>query len=103
MPIMSIDLVAVNLYPFEETIARPGVTLEEAIENIDIGGVTLIRAAAKNFARVVLVCDPEDYTAVLTELKGGGISLETRHKLALKGFQVTANYDAAIAAYLGAR
>ena len=60
-----IDLVAVNLYPFEETIAKPGVTLNEAIENIDIGGVTLIRAAAKNHARVTLVCDPGDYARVL--------------------------------------
>src|SRR5262249_20330513 len=60
-----IDLVAVNLYPFEQTIAKPGVTLEEAIENIDIGGVTLIRAAAKNHERVALVCDPADYSAVL--------------------------------------
>ena len=64
-----IDLVAVNLYPFEETIARAGVTLTEAIEQIDIGGVALIRAAAKNFARVALVCDPADYTSVLKDLK----------------------------------
>lgn len=98
-----IDLVAVNLYPFEETIARPGVSLDEAIENIDIGGVTLIRAAAKNNARVTLLCDPEDYAGVIAELKSGGISLETRQKLAVKGFQTTAHYDQAIAAYLSSR
>ena len=98
-----IDLVAVNLYPFEETIARPHVTLEEAIENIDIGGVTLIRAAAKNNARVTLVCDPKDYTHVIEELKSGGITSKTRQKLAVKGFQATAHYDRAIAAYLSNR
>jgi phosphoribosylaminoimidazolecarboxamide formyltransferase/IMP cyclohydrolase len=95
-----IDLVAVNLYPFEQTIARPGVSLEDAIENIDIGGVTLIRAAAKNHARVTLVCDPADYAAVLAELQSGGASAETRRRLAVKGFASTARYDAAIAAYL---
>jgi phosphoribosylaminoimidazolecarboxamide formyltransferase/IMP cyclohydrolase len=95
-----IDLVAVNLYPFEGTIARPGVTLEEAIENIDIGGVTLIRAAAKNHARVVLVCDPADYPEVLASLRDGGVPDETRRRLAVKGFALTARYDAAIAAYL---
>ena len=84
-----IDLAAVNLYPFEETIARPGVTIEEAIENIDIGGVTLIRAAAKNHARVTLVCDPADYPAVLAELQAGGVRPETRHHLAIKGFPHT--------------
>jgi phosphoribosylaminoimidazolecarboxamide formyltransferase/IMP cyclohydrolase len=95
-----IDLVAVNLYPFEQTIARPGVTLAEAIENIDIGGVTLIRAAAKNHERVALVCDPADYAAVLAELRSGGVSGETRRRLAVKGFAATARYDAAITAYL---
>jgi phosphoribosylaminoimidazolecarboxamide formyltransferase/IMP cyclohydrolase len=96
-----IDLAVVNLYPFEETIARPGVTLEEAIENIDIGGVALMRAAAKNFARVGLVCDPDDYPSVLAELRAGGLSPATRRKLAVKGFQRTMRYDAAICAYLG--
>ena len=96
-----IDLVAVNLYPFEQTIARPGVTLEEAIENVDIGGVTLIRAAAKNHERVVLVCDPSDYPTVVSGLQAGGVSAETRRSLAVKGFNLTARYDAAIAAYLG--
>ncbi|MGB8647774.1 MAG: bifunctional phosphoribosylaminoimidazolecarboxamide formyltransferase/IMP cyclohydrolase [Anaerolineae bacterium] len=95
-----IDLVAVNLYPFEQTIARPDVTLEEAIENIDIGGVTLIRAAAKNYQRVTLLCDPADYTAVLVELQAGGAQAETRKRLAIKGFSLTTQYDAAIADYL---
>jgi phosphoribosylaminoimidazolecarboxamide formyltransferase/IMP cyclohydrolase len=95
-----IDLVAVNLYPFEQTIARPEVTLEEAIENIDIGGVTLIRAAAKNHDRVTLVCDPADYGRVLDELRAGPVSAETRRRLAVKGFASTAHYDAAINGYL---
>lgn len=95
-----IDLVAVNLYPFEATIARPGVTFDEAIENIDIGGVTLIRAAAKNHQRVTLLCDPADYAAVLDELKSGGVTDATRKRLAIKGFATTSHYDTAIAAYL---
>ncbi len=95
-----IDLVAVNLYPFEETIAKPDVTLADAIENIDIGGVTLIRAAAKNFERVTLLCDPTDYPAALADLQVGGISTEKRRALALKGFAATAHYDTAIHAYL---
>jgi phosphoribosylaminoimidazolecarboxamide formyltransferase/IMP cyclohydrolase len=96
-----IDLVAVNLYPFEQTVAKAGVTLAEAVENIDIGGVTLIRAAAKNFERVTLACDPADYPRVLEELRQGGVTPETRRELALKGFTSTAHYDAAIATYLG--
>jgi phosphoribosylaminoimidazolecarboxamide formyltransferase/IMP cyclohydrolase len=95
-----IDLVVVNLYPFEKTIAKADTPLEEAIENIDIGGVTLIRAAAKNFSRVTLLCDPKDYPAVLTEIKNGGVSPKTRQKLALKGFSMTAHYDTAIQGYL---
>jgi len=95
-----IDLAAVNLYPFEATLAKPEVTWEETIENIDIGGVTLMRAAAKNHARVTLVCDPGDYGAVLDQLRSGGVSPETRLKLAARGFQITARYDAAIAAHL---
>ena len=95
-----IDLVAVNLYPFEQTITKPGTTLEDAIENIDIGGVTLIRAAAKNHERVTLVCDPADYETVLAELRSGGVSSQTRRRLAIKGFAQTARYDAAISAYL---
>lgn len=95
-----IDLVAVNLYPFEETIAKPNVTYADAIENIDIGGVTLIRAAAKNHERVTLVCDPSDYNVILEELRGGGISAKTREKLAVKGFASTAHYDTSIHEYL---
>ena len=95
-----IDLVAVNLYPFEATIAKPDVTFDEVIENIDIGGVTLIRAAAKNHQRVTLVCDPADYSAVLAELRAGGVASETRQRLAMKGFASTAHYDAAIFSYL---
>jgi len=95
-----IDLVAVNLYPFEHTIAKPNVTFSEAIENIDIGGVTLIRAAAKNHERVTLVCDPGDYSLVLAELRQGMVSAATRKKLAIKGFGHTAHYDNAIYNYL---
>ena len=95
-----IDLVVVNLYPFEETIAKPSVTYSEVIENIDIGGVTLIRAAAKNHERVTLVCDPVDYAEVLAALRSDGISAEMRKYLAVKGFYRTAQYDAAIHAYL---
>lgn len=98
-----IDLVAVNLYPFEATIAKPNVSYEEIIENIDIGGVTLIRAAAKNHERVALVCDPSDYNPVLEELRGKGISAKTRANLALKGFASTAHYDTAIHDHLKKR
>lgn len=95
-----LDLVVVNLYPFEETIQKPGVTFAEAIEQIDIGGVALIRAAAKNHGRVTLVCDPVDYDSVLKALKSGSLSLEERAKLAVKGFRLTSNYDKHIANYL---
>jgi phosphoribosylaminoimidazolecarboxamide formyltransferase/IMP cyclohydrolase len=95
-----IDLVVVNLYPFEATIAKAGVTYAEVIENIDIGGVTLIRAAAKNHERVTLVCDPADYAAVLAELRSGAISPETRKQLAIKGFARTMHYDTSIYTYL---
>lgn len=95
-----IDLVAVNLYPFEATLAKPNVTYEEIIENIDIGGVTLIRAAAKNHERVVLVCDPSDYAKVLSALRKGEVSYTRRKQLAVKGFQVTARYDSVIYEYL---
>ena len=95
-----IDLVAVNLYPFEATIAKPNVTYEEVIENIDIGGVTLIRAAAKNHERVTLVCDPADYAAILSALQNGEIPFATRKRLAVKGFQATAHYDATISGHL---
>jgi phosphoribosylaminoimidazolecarboxamide formyltransferase/IMP cyclohydrolase len=95
-----IDLVVVNLYPFEETVAKADVAYVDAIENIDIGGVTLIRAAAKNHERVTLVCDPADYNSVLKEIRADGISTKTRAKLAIKGFASTAHYDTAIHAYL---
>lgn len=95
-----IDLVAVNLYPFEETIAKPNVTYADAIENIDIGGVTLIRAAAKNHERVILVCDPSDYNQVLTALQHGGVSFQRRKQLAVKGFQATTRNDQKISEYL---
>jgi len=95
-----IDLVAVNLYPFEATIAKPDVTYAEVIEQIDIGGVALIRAAAKNHERVTLVCDPADYTSILEVLQNGTIPADIRKKLAVKGFQATAHYDTIISKYL---
>lgn len=100
--IKMVDMVVCNLYPFEETIAKEGITVADAIEQIDIGGVTLLRAAAKNFARVAVVCDPLDYGVVLNELKeAGSISAETRQRLAVKAFQHTRNYDTAIASWIG--
>lgn len=98
----TIDLAAVNLYPFKETIAKPDVSYAEVIENIDIGGVALIRAAAKNHERVTLVCDPADYESVLAELRSGGVSAGTRKGLSVKGFKSTAHYDTVIAEYLSA-
>lgn len=99
--ITPIDLVVVNLYPFAETIARPDVTFEEAIENIDIGGPSMVRAAAKNHAYVTIVVDPADYEPVLAELKEKGqVSSELRRRLAAKAFRHTAGYDALIAQYL---
>jgi phosphoribosylaminoimidazolecarboxamide formyltransferase/IMP cyclohydrolase len=100
-----IDLVVVNLYPFRETIARAGCTLAEAIENIDIGGPTLVRAAAKNYAGVGVVVDPDDYDALLHELKSnaGSLTAATRFRLAQKAFSHTAAYDGAISNYLTAR
>ena len=95
-----IDLAAVNLYPFEETIAKTDATHAEAVENIDIGGVALIRAAAKNHERVTLLCDPADYSSVLNALHSGGVSDALRLELAAKGFALTARYDAAIYDYL---
>ncbi|MBR0599164.1 bifunctional phosphoribosylaminoimidazolecarboxamide formyltransferase/IMP cyclohydrolase [Sinanaerobacter chloroacetimidivorans] len=97
----TIDIVAINLYPFKETILKPGVTLEEAIENIDIGGPTMLRSAAKNHKDVVVICDPKDYGKVIAELKeSGSVSYATKYKLALKVFQHTAAYDAMISDYL---
>lgn len=101
LEIIPLDLVVCNLYPFEATIAQPDVTLEEAVEEIDIGGVTLLRAAAKNFQDVGVVCDPADYKALIEELRTNGqIGLETRRKLALKAFRHTAHYDAVIQRWL---
>jgi len=96
-----IDLVAVNLYPFEKTAADPDASLEMVIEQIDIGGVALLRAAAKNFAHVTMVCDPADYAPTLAEIEAQGeVSPETRRRLAIKAFARTAAYDAAIWRYL---
>jgi phosphoribosylaminoimidazolecarboxamide formyltransferase / IMP cyclohydrolase len=94
-----IDLVVANLYPFEQTASRPGVSLEEVIENIDIGGVALIRAAAKNHDRVMLLCDPRDYDTFIYTMQSGEVSAEMRKQMALKGFRTTAKYDAAISSY----
>ena len=98
----TIDLVVVNLYPFESTVAKPGVDLAEAIEQIDIGGPSMIRSAAKNHAYVGVVVDPGDYAGLLEELRAGEGALgdETRRRLAVKAFERTAAYDAAIHAYL---
>ncbi len=99
--IQPIDLVVVNLYPFVRTVQRPGVRVEEAIENIDIGGPAMVRSAAKNHAHVGIVVDPARYPAILAELQATGeLSAKTRQLLALEAFQHTAAYDAAIAAYL---
>lgn len=97
----TIDIVAINLYPFKQTIMKDGVTLEEAIENIDIGGPTMIRAAAKNYQDVAVVVDPKDYDTVLQELKANGeVSKETKFTLAYKVFEHTASYDTLISDYL---
>jgi phosphoribosylaminoimidazolecarboxamide formyltransferase/IMP cyclohydrolase len=96
-----IDLVVVNLYPFEETVAKPGVEFEEAVENIDIGGPSMLRSAAKNHESVTVVCDPADYGSVLLAMAGDPSGLRAlRRRLALKVFQRTAAYDGAIARYL---
>ena len=99
-----IDLLVVNLYPFEETVAKEGVTLEDAIENIDIGGPAMLRAASKNYNAVTVITDTEDYGPVAEEMEGneGGTSLKTRERLAIKVFQRTAHYDGAISRYLNA-
>ncbi|MEZ7742952.1 bifunctional phosphoribosylaminoimidazolecarboxamide formyltransferase/IMP cyclohydrolase [Gemella sp. 20925_1_85] len=94
-----IDLVCVNLYPFEATVKKEGVSEEEIIENIDIGGPSMLRSAAKNFNDVTVVTDINDYSKILEELEQGGISYETRRALAIKVFNTTASYDAAIANY----
>jgi phosphoribosylaminoimidazolecarboxamide formyltransferase/IMP cyclohydrolase len=98
--IAPIDMVVVNLYRFEEIAAKAGASLDELIENIDIGGPTMIRAAAKNYQDVAVVVSPSDYSAILAELRGGDLSLETKWRLAKKAFRTTADYDAAISARL---
>lgn len=103
--IKPIDMVVVNLYPFEATVARAGCTEQEAVEQIDIGGPCLIRAAAKNYAGVVVLVDPEDYPGVLEEMmrNQGMVSLATSRKLARKAFGRTSRYDAAICSWLEGR
>jgi len=102
--ITPIDMVVVNLYQFEKTVAKEGVTLEEAIENIDIGGPSMLRSSAKNFKFVTVVVDPADYEGVLEEMaaSGGETTLETRLRLAKKVFRLTHAYDGAISRYLDA-
>jgi len=96
-----IDLIAVNLYAFEKTIADPNCTLADAIENIDIGGPTMLRAAAKNYRDVTVLVDPADYPQVLKEMKKtGNTTLKTRFRLAAKVFALTSRYDTAISAWL---
>ncbi len=96
-----INMVVCNLYPFQETVAQSGVTLQDAIEEIDIGGVTLLRAAAKNFLRVIPICEPSDYGRIVTALQDGGeIDLALRRELAVKVFALTRDYDTAIHAFL---
>ena len=102
MKAAAFDLVVVNLYPFEQTVATPGATPEQARANIDIGGPCMVRAAAKKFLRVAAVTDPADYPVILNEMRanGGKLSLKMRFELSQKAFAHTAQYDAAIAAYL---
>ena len=98
----TIDMVVVNLYPFEATISKPDVTFDDAIENIDIGGPTMLRSASKNFQDVAVVVDPDDYTEVLDEMKkmNNELSYKTKLKLAQKVFAHTSRYDSLIADYL---
>jgi phosphoribosylaminoimidazolecarboxamide formyltransferase/IMP cyclohydrolase len=100
--ILSIDMVLVNLYQFEKTVAKEGVSLEEAIENIDIGGPSMLRSSAKNFKDVTVIVDPSDYGEVLKEMeeRGGETTLQTRFRLARKVFELTHQYDGAISRYL---
>ena len=98
-----IDLVVVNLYPFEETVAKPDVSFDHAIENIDIGGPSMLRSAAKNHESVTVVCDPADYPGVLAAMADPAALAVLRRKLALKVFQRTGSYDTAIAKFLEAQ
>ena len=102
--IPTIDMVVINFYPFQETITNPDCTLDEAVENIDIGGPTLVRGAAKNFRHVAVVTDPEDYRELISEMQSanGAIGMETRYRLAQKAISHTAAYDSAISNYLTA-
>lgn len=99
--IQPIDLVAVNLYPFAATVAKADCTLADAIENIDIGGPTMVRSAAKNHKDVAIVVNAQDYTQIIDSLKQGGLTYAQRFQLALKAFEHTAAYDGMIANYLG--
>jgi phosphoribosylaminoimidazolecarboxamide formyltransferase/IMP cyclohydrolase len=100
--IKPIDLIVVNLYPFEQTIAKPNVTLEEAIENIDIGGPAMLRSASKNHDSVTVIVDPMDYAEVADQVTAkGNTTLDLRRRLAAKVFATTSKYDGAIANYLG--
>ena len=100
--ILPIDMVVVNLYAFEKTVARPECTLADAVENIDIGGPTLLRASAKNYPFVTVITDPTDYTLILKEMEAsnGSVSVETNFRLAKKVFKLTHEYDGAITRYL---
>ncbi|MBM4333499.1 MAG: IMP cyclohydrolase [Deltaproteobacteria bacterium] len=100
--IKPIDMVVINLYPFEATVAKPNCTLDEAIENIDIGGPSMLRAGAKNYPYVTVIVDPADYQPILQEMKksGGAVGKETNFRLAKKVYQLTARYDKAISEYL---
>ena len=99
--IAPIDLVVVNLYPFAQTVADPGCSLQQAVEQIDIGGPAMLRSAAKNHARVTALCDPQDYERVIQAVRGAGISAQLRYELAHRAFSCTAAYDGAIANWLG--
>lgn len=100
--IQNIDMVVINLYPFQKTVAKPDCTFEDAIENIDIGGPAMLRSAAKNHESVTVIIDPADYAPVLAEMKenGGTVSVSTNHRLAAKVFETTSAYDRSIAEYL---
>jgi phosphoribosylaminoimidazolecarboxamide formyltransferase/IMP cyclohydrolase len=100
--IIPIDMVIINLYPFKKTIEKPGVSLEEAIENIDIGGPAMLRSSAKNYRSVTVITDPADYSAVLSEMSSnsGAVSVETNKRLAVKVYKLTSEYDAMITNYL---
>src|SRR6185295_5967691 len=103
--IPQIDMVVVNLYPFEQTVAKPGCSMEDAIENIDIGGPAMVRAAAKNHAFVAVVTDPADYASLAAKMKstGGKLSFAERYALAAKAFSHTSEYDGMISSWLTAR